>query len=635
MNKFDPYQNWLGIQHSNHPVDYYQLLGLKRFETDLVVIEAAVARRFAFMQDVAQESQHVEATRKILNEIALARLCLTDTEKRSKYDQQLATQTAKSITHTPKAPPAQAPPAKVPPAKVPPAKAPPAKAPPAKVPTTKSRAAKASVARTKPASPAKPNPVAATATRRTHRQKAIFRPKTWFWHSASVLLLSGLALASFFIVINNLTRDVANPIQSEVGLKDNAISKDTTEKSVPGTGQIKNRDEKQDLAAKASPTNDQRIANDVTTERQAQEASPLKSPGQETTAPQPAVPLRPGNEVSIVDPLSERPASGSTPKSATKFPVTRTFDNFADHVELPPLNDVSGKKIDSLVFSNRFLMGASLFAPKEATRNKLSFAIRRSDNDKQRWIVAMQKRGSDPPIDIASFWRTETEFFFQWLPAAQHDEDANYLRNSALKLEIPNGQSTWLSLRSPILIDGFRLKEDQSLVTVKQELPWLPTSKSIVVEIQPFAYREILSHCAPEYVTKSPGVMYFSQHENEAFVWLEVSATRRAEYSLQAELKVRIQGAAKPLKPNEIIKYKRKFSEIAKAAKEKLAATKNKDTQKQISTFVKSAETTSRIFGEYSDTMSKLYKKDIPVAIYMKIENHRVLIAKTPGITDF
>ena len=46
-NSFDPYYRWLGIPPDEQPPDQYRLLGVKRFEEDPDVIEAAADRQMA------------------------------------------------------------------------------------------------------------------------------------------------------------------------------------------------------------------------------------------------------------------------------------------------------------------------------------------------------------------------------------------------------------------------------------------------------------------------------------------------------------------------------------------------------------------------------------------------------------
>ena len=96
MPSFDPYHKWLGIPPKDQPPNHYRLLGLVPFESDPDVVDAAASRQGAYLQGCAT-GPHVALSQKLLNEIAAARLCLLNPQKRAKYDRQLrATLNAKS-----------------------------------------------------------------------------------------------------------------------------------------------------------------------------------------------------------------------------------------------------------------------------------------------------------------------------------------------------------------------------------------------------------------------------------------------------------------------------------------------------------------------------------------------------------
>ncbi len=100
---FDPYHKWLGIPPEEQPPDYYRLLGVGRFESDGDVIDNAANQRMTHLRTF-QTGQHSEQSQQLLNEIASARICLLDAEKKLAYDTQLKQSIASA------APPLQAPP---------------------------------------------------------------------------------------------------------------------------------------------------------------------------------------------------------------------------------------------------------------------------------------------------------------------------------------------------------------------------------------------------------------------------------------------------------------------------------------------------------------------------------------------
>ena len=85
---FDPYHKWLGIPPEEQPPSHYRLLGIKDFETDPDVIEAAADQRMGHLRRY-QTSQHSELSQRLLNEVSAARICLLNPSKRAAYDEQL------------------------------------------------------------------------------------------------------------------------------------------------------------------------------------------------------------------------------------------------------------------------------------------------------------------------------------------------------------------------------------------------------------------------------------------------------------------------------------------------------------------------------------------------------------------
>jgi hypothetical protein len=115
--EFDPYHKLLGISPREQPPTFYRLLGVAVFEDDPEVIEASANRQMSYVQEMAS-GPHVEAVQRLLNELALARVCLLDVKKKNVYDSQLREQqdaeaTVNQMMETTvlSAPPVQTPPA--------------------------------------------------------------------------------------------------------------------------------------------------------------------------------------------------------------------------------------------------------------------------------------------------------------------------------------------------------------------------------------------------------------------------------------------------------------------------------------------------------------------------------------------
>jgi hypothetical protein len=86
--RFDPYYTWLGIPPEEHPPDHYRLLGIRRFEENEDVIANAADQRMAYIRTF-QTGRRSKESQAILNEVATARTCLLDADKKRTYDAKL------------------------------------------------------------------------------------------------------------------------------------------------------------------------------------------------------------------------------------------------------------------------------------------------------------------------------------------------------------------------------------------------------------------------------------------------------------------------------------------------------------------------------------------------------------------
>ncbi len=90
-NEFDPYYLWLGIPAKEQPPHHYRLLGVSTFEPNEEVISIAAQRQMAHVKNFAL-GQHGDASQRLLNELAWAKICLLNPEKRKHYDDALRQQ---------------------------------------------------------------------------------------------------------------------------------------------------------------------------------------------------------------------------------------------------------------------------------------------------------------------------------------------------------------------------------------------------------------------------------------------------------------------------------------------------------------------------------------------------------------
>jgi hypothetical protein len=83
----DPYRDLLGIKSAGEP-DHYALLGLEPYESDRRKIDDAAGDRMSVLQEFAN-SEHLDASQKLLNEVSAARRCLLDVGNKIAYDEDL------------------------------------------------------------------------------------------------------------------------------------------------------------------------------------------------------------------------------------------------------------------------------------------------------------------------------------------------------------------------------------------------------------------------------------------------------------------------------------------------------------------------------------------------------------------
>jgi len=97
---FDPYYQWLGIPPEEQPPDHYRLLGIKLFEQNPDVIEAASDRQMGHLRTY-QGGRHSDLSQKLLNEVAAAKVCLLRPQQKAAYDKELKALAADRTTPQP------------------------------------------------------------------------------------------------------------------------------------------------------------------------------------------------------------------------------------------------------------------------------------------------------------------------------------------------------------------------------------------------------------------------------------------------------------------------------------------------------------------------------------------------------
>ena len=85
---FDPYYKWLDIPPEEQPADHYRLLGIEKFESDTKLIKKAAEAKIEYLRTF-QLGKRFSFSQKLMAEVASARVCLLNSEKKAAYDAEL------------------------------------------------------------------------------------------------------------------------------------------------------------------------------------------------------------------------------------------------------------------------------------------------------------------------------------------------------------------------------------------------------------------------------------------------------------------------------------------------------------------------------------------------------------------
>jgi hypothetical protein len=99
-DSFDPYIQWLGIRDPQRPPNHYRLLGVDLYESDPDVLTNAADRQMAHVRNF-QAGRHSAVSQKLLNELAAAKICLLNAQRRVDYDAKLRADLAAVPTEPP------------------------------------------------------------------------------------------------------------------------------------------------------------------------------------------------------------------------------------------------------------------------------------------------------------------------------------------------------------------------------------------------------------------------------------------------------------------------------------------------------------------------------------------------------
>jgi hypothetical protein len=93
----DIYRDWLKITETARPLNHYQLLRLKMFEDNMAKVREHYRAMNAHVRKFSA-GEYAKQSQDLLNELAKAMLCLTDSQRKAEYDITLGRKDAKAGT---------------------------------------------------------------------------------------------------------------------------------------------------------------------------------------------------------------------------------------------------------------------------------------------------------------------------------------------------------------------------------------------------------------------------------------------------------------------------------------------------------------------------------------------------------
>lgn len=385
-------------------------------------------------------------------------------------------------------------------------------------------------------------------------------------------------------------------------------------------------------------------ADDITTELES-ESNPIVPSatgnmfGEKNETPADAEEVDPPESKKVDE---EKPAN---PSPATVAADVDPFEKFPRLTDLPPIEELQETSLGKLVISNRYLMGAELYADPAIGKGRMIFDLNRDNEDKQKWIVTVRRREKERPTEIAFFRKSESEFLFSWLPDAERNKNAQFLRNCIIKLKVPEF-SHWLTLRKPIELEPIVLTAESPIFKIETEIPHLPRLEEISIEILPV--RDIpdvettLEPPTIEFSQGIPGRILLKESDANAFVWIEVGAELKSKLKLQSSFVLLLaNGRREPIKKLQALdelaaslkQYEMKAFNDYEIAKNTRAPSGKGEEYDQIRSELEKAANRAKSqtikAAEYATLVPKFLGQPISIRIYAKLGDHRTELAVT------
>ena len=343
-------------------------------------------------------------------------------------------------------------------------------------------------------------------------------------------------------------------------------------------------------------------------------------------------------------PPTSSPSAGKL--SATKYESAvaydaQPFENFPRLTELPAIDDTAEFKIANLTIQPQYLLGAKIICEEGISKTRLIFELNRSTEDKQKWMVGVKRRRKEKPTEIAFFRKSENAFHFQWLPEAAKNKFAPFLRNCFLKLNLPNEQTTFLTLREPIKIPDLRLTPDSLVNHLSFAIPAMPDPGTIVVEVLPMKIKGVETAIPNSRIERGiPAVIWLKGSDKTGFLWLQVSGDLRSKLKLQSNLMLLIRGqAAKPVDSlttlDELGAFLDRQAAISQRVHDqfnetaKMTKTEYEREKKKLASDARKKQNAKMKLIEYREILPKVLNQPITVRVYSKLGNFQTMLAVT------
>ena len=337
----------------------------------------------------------------------------------------------------------------------------------------------------------------------------------------------------------------------------------------------------------------------------------------------------------------------SDPRSTE--PIASNIADLPTSVSLPPISDTSDSTLIKLRGENFDL---ELISDAATSKSKTVFDLK--GNQVFGWSVDLIRSNKDP-LEIASMSLEGEDFQFAWNRNAAAEKVAGaQLANCLLK--VSDGlTSKVLSLRKPLIIEGFQLDREQPKVRIElDELVNLPTNTKIELhelDEKTFGSVYLGEREDQTFTRKDPLLIHFSELPEYQLMFLQLEADLKNRTRLDASLQLQLDpGSRSKLATEKTVEAAKQYLENYLADiqlnhdylkkvkiddhRERYNLTKDQypnnqrlDDVKQLKEQLDLSETRFEKFREIQTQLESFYSQPIPVTIFFEVQGQKVILA--------